>query len=187
MKFPMMRLHLGVLAALALVFAVNSKAMPPPAPDSEQISKLLVQAKSHAVLVEDDAADLEAFTRSKLSWKTHALKLQSISEHINALGQVSKELLDLRPQGSPWQQMAIDQIDPLLKEMASNLTITINHLRDNQSKVHLTAFREYAHGSYEYAARTAGMIRDFVEYDKAKSMAESLEAKLSLPADEKSE
>jgi hypothetical protein len=187
MKFPMMRFHLGALAALALVFAVNSKAMPPPTPDSEQISKLLVEAKSHAVLAEDDAAALEAFTRSKLSWEAHALKLQNIREHVNALGQVSKELTDLRPQGSPWQQKAIDQIDPPLREMASRLTITINHLHENQSKIHMKAYCDYAHGSYELAARTAGMIRDFVEYDKAKSLAESLEAKLSLPTDEKSE
>jgi len=42
----------------------------------------------------------------------------------------------------------------------------------------------YARATYDRASRTAQMISDFVEYDKASAKAESLEQKLEL--DEKS-
>lgn len=177
----------GSLAALALIFTVGSRTMPAQTPDSEAVSKLLVQAKSEALLVEHDANQLDSFTRSKLSWKSHARKLDEISEHINALGKTNRELSEQRLNGSPWQQKAIDQIDPLLRKMADQLTATIMHLKENPSRVHLPPYSEYVHANYEFASKTATMIRDFVDYDEAQSRAESLEAKLELSTSEKTD
>lgn len=177
----------GTLAVLATIFAIGLKMTPAQSADSEEISKLLIQAKSHAVQAEDDAATLDTYTRSKISWTSHAVQLDLIREHINSLGKVDKDLADQRTMGSRWQQKAIDQIHPLLVEMASQLTATIKHLNDHPSQIYLPEYREYAHASYEVASRTAGLIRDFVNYDEAQSRAESLEAKLELSEPEKSE
>ena len=46
----------------------------------------------------------------------------------------------------------------------------------------MQAYRDYVQASYELANKTAGMIRDFVDYDEAQSKAASLEAKLNLAA-----
>jgi hypothetical protein len=180
MKFRTVLFSVGTVAAAALLFIVNARPMPAQAGDSEEISKLLIEAKSHSVLAEHDAASLESFTRSQLPWQVHSYKLLEIRDHVNALGKVSKQLVDMRREGSPWQRAAIDQIDPLLREMAGQLTLTMNHLHENQSKVQMQAYRDYAHGSYRYATKTAAMIREFVEYDKAKSRADVLEAKLKV-------
>src|SRR6478672_2735593 len=187
MKFQKNLYRLTALAALALTFTFSARIMRAQSPDSEEISKLLVQAKAHALELEDDAADLDAITRSKLSWKQHANKLERMREHINSLGQVSKQLNEKRSEGSPWQQKAIDQIDPLLREMASSLTATINHLNEQQSQVHMPAYREYVHSNHELASKTARLIRDFVDYDEAKSEAEAFESKLKPPTSAKSE
>lgn len=175
------------LAALALIFTVGSRTMPAQSPDSEAVSKLLVQAKSEAVLIEYDAALLDSFTRSNISWQSHAGKLSEIAEHINALGKLNKDLAEQRSSGSPWQQRAIDQIDPLLRKMADQLTATIKHVNDNPTRVHLPPYREYVHANYEFANKTAAMVRDFVDYDEAQSRAESLEAKLELSTTEKTD
>ncbi|HEV2486842.1 MAG TPA: hypothetical protein VGT08_15030 [Terracidiphilus sp.] len=175
----------GYLAALALIFAMGSRMIPAQSADSEAVSKLLDVAKSEAVLAEDDAAALDSFARSKLSWQSHIRKLNEIAEHINALGRTSKELSDQRALGSPWQQKAIDEIDPRLREMADLLTTTIKHVNERPSRVHQSAYRDYVHANYELASKTAGMIRDFVDYGKARSKAESLEAKLELSTSEK--
>jgi hypothetical protein len=169
-----------LFGALALACAIGARAMPVQSPDSDEISKLLVEAKSRAILAENDAAELDSFARTRITWESHAHKLRNIREHVNELGKVCKELSDLRAQGSPWQQTAIDQIDPLLREMAHQLTVTINHLNDNQSRVHMQEYRDYAHANYEVAVRTAQVIRDFVDYDEAKSKAGDLEAKLNI-------
>ena len=172
------------LAALALLLIMGPSSVVAQKSDSKEISRLLVEAKDHAVLAEDDAATLEDFTRSKLSWRTHGSKLTEIKDHVNALGVVSKQLNDLREQGSTWQQKAIEQIDPLLRDMASHLTATINHLNENQSRVHMKPYSDYAEANHEVASRMAELVKDFVEYDKATSKAESLESKLELPAHE---
>ena len=86
---------------------------------------------------------LSPIRRSNVSWQSHANQLQRIKEHVNELGQLNKQLSDSRAEGSPWQQTAIDQVDMRLREMADLLTVTINHLNDNPSKVHMQAFHDY--------------------------------------------
>lgn len=174
----------GGLASLALLAGLGLSTAVAQKPDSEELSNLLSEAKSHAALVEEDASSLEDFTRTKLAWRTHATKLNQIKEHVNDLGKLNKQLSDLRGQGSPWQQKAIDQIDPLLREMAAQLTTTINHLNDNNANIHMRQYREYAEANHLLANRMAELVRDFVEYDKATFKAESLESKLDLPAED---
>ena len=65
--------------------------------------------------------------------------------------------------------------------MADLLTLTINHLNDNPSQVHMQAYRDYVKANCELTSGIAEMIDDFVNYDEAKSKAESLEQKLELP------
>ncbi|MBW4026258.1 hypothetical protein [Acidipila rosea] len=172
----------GAFAVLALLFAVGSPLVMAQNADSPEINKLLADAKDHAVLAENDADTLSSYTNSKLSWETHAHRLEMIKTHVNNLGKVVADLKDKRAEGSAWQQEAIDRIDPLLNDMAENLTATINHLNDNRAKVHMPPYRDYAKANYELAARTTAVISDLVEYGKAKAKSESLEQKLELPA-----
>lgn len=175
------RILVGI-TALALVLLIGSPYVVAQKADSEKISGLLTEAKTYAVQAEDDSATLESFTRSNLEFRSHAVKLEQIKANVNNLGKVAKEMNDMSSEGSAWQQDAIRQIDPLLRSMADHLTATIEHLNANQSKVHMPPYRDYVHANYEFASRTAEMIRDFVDYDKAKARADALEQKLELPA-----
>jgi hypothetical protein len=148
--------------------------------DSEQISQLLVEARSHALEAEDDAARLDAYTRARMSWRSHGNQLEAMKVHVNELGKIAGELNALAPLGSPWQQQAIQQVMPLLTEMAGNLNNAIEHLNENQSQVHMQTFRDYARTNYDLAKRTADLIRDVVDYDEAKSRTELLEQKREL-------
>ena len=175
------RILVGI-TALALVLLIGSPYVSAQKADSEEISKLLTEAKTHAVRAEDDSATLESFTRSNLEWRSHAIKLEMIKTHVNEIGKLLKQMSDVSSEGSPWQQEAIGQIEPLLRSMADNLTSTIEHLNANQSRVHMSPYRDYVHANYEFASRTAEMIGDYVDYDKAKASATTLEQKLELPA-----
>ena len=187
MKVRTLLHQIGMVAFMVIAFTLGVRALPAQAQDSDAVSKLLVQAKSEALLVEYDAALLESFTRSKLGWQSHAGKLTEITQHINALGTINKDLAEQRALGSPWQQNAIDQIDPLLRQMADHLTATIKQFNAKPSRIHLSPYHEYVHANYEFASKTAAMIRDFVDYDEAQSRAESLEAKLELSTSEKTD
>lgn len=173
------------LAGLALLLTLGSQTVAAQKADSEEISTLLAEARSEAVLAEDDAATLEDFTRTSVSWKTHGSRLELIKDHVNELGKVSKQLTDLRAQGSPWQQKAIDEIDPLLREMAAHLTATIKHFNDNQTQIHMKPYRDYAEANHDLAEKMAEVIKDYVDYDKARSKSEALEQKLEISTENK--
>ena len=114
------------LAALALALATGSRIAFAQTADSEQISNLLKQAKSHAVLAERDLETLESYSRYEVGRQLHAAQLERIKEHVNELGQLNRQLSVARAEGSAWQQTAVDQVDACLRELADLLTATIN-------------------------------------------------------------
>ncbi len=151
--------------------------------DSPQISTVLSQAETNARLVADDADQLQSYTHNRLSWQSHAQQLEKMKAHVNDLIADVNQLKSLRAEGSPWQQEAIDQVDPLLQAMADHLSATIQHLNEHQSQVHMKPYQDYVHGNQVLAERTLGVIHDFVDYDKASAEADLLEQKLNLPSE----
>lgn len=148
--------------------------------DSAHITKLLADAKAEAVQLKDDSADMESFTKSKLSWQSYAGKVEMIKEHVNNSGKLLAQLKDDQVMGSPWQQTAIDRIEPLLKELAVNTETTINYLNENRPKIHFTEFKDYVRANYELATDLELLIRDFVNYGEAKEKMERIGNKLEV-------
>ena len=149
-------------------------------PDSARINTLLQNAKEHAVQANEDAEKIESYTRSRLHWRSHADQIEKMRVNINELGKDVGALSAARAEGSPWQQEAIDDIDPLLKSMADHLSAMIQHLSDNQSHVHMPPYVDYARANYQLSSKLLAMINDYVDYAEAKSTAEALEQKLEL-------
>ncbi len=161
-------------------FAVPTTAKATEPQESAQIAKLLADAKSEAVELKRDSSELDSLTRSKASWKSFASKLNMIKEHINNTGKLLADLKDAEAGGSPWQRTAIKQIEPLLRELAGNTEVTINHLNEGSAKIHFPPFRDYVRANYEMAADLEALIRDFVDYGETKQKFESLGAQLEV-------
>lgn len=151
-------------------------------PDSARITSLLRHAKEHAAQANLNAERIETYTRSKITWESHAAELNRMKGNINDLGKDVGELSAARAEGSPWQQQAIDDIDPLLRSMADHLSAMIKHLSENQNRVHMPAYEDYAKANYEFSQKLLAMINDYIEYEQAKSTAESLEQRLQIGA-----
>jgi len=150
--------------------------------DSKVITDLLKEAESHAILASVDAETLESYTRSHtVSWQSHAYRLRNVADHANDLIQDFNKLSSMRSEGSPWQQEAIDRVDPLLKEMADHLNTTIAHFRVNKHRVNMPAFDNYVKADREYMGRTSELISSFVDYGQTRAKAIDLEASLDLP------
>ena len=111
--------------------------------DSVQISQLLADSKAEAVELKHDSADMESFTKSKLSWESYASKVEMIKGHVNSTGKLLVKLQEAEATASPWQEAAIRRIEPLLKELAANTEATIKHLNENRTKIHVTEFKDY--------------------------------------------
>ncbi len=168
------------IAILALLLPVGLLAAQNP--DSEAISKLLNQVKSHAAMASDDAATLESFTRSDLSWESHADQLTVMRDHVNNLLADASKMMEMREEGSPWQQEAIDRIDPLLPVMAAHLSATIDHYNDNRNRLNMKPYRDFVVANQKLIDHAHQLISTFANYSEAKARADELEKKLELPA-----
>ena len=175
--FPVILKRAALMGALLLMpMLVRAQQ-----PDSKAINDLLLQAKEHVVLAEDDAATLASFTLSKLSWELHARRLNEMKEHTKDLISEVNQLNSLRNEGSSWQQEAIDRINPLLREMAATLSATIDHLNQNQARVHMPPYKEYAMANSEVMREAAKVISDLVDFGEARARADALAKTHSLP------
>lgn len=176
------RISMSVIPALLVAGCLfNPGAMKATdAGDSAQITILLADAKAEAVELKSDAEDLDSFAKSRLSWESHARKIEMIKEHVNNTGKILAKLKDAESSGAPWQQTAVQRIEPLLKELAANTETTINYLNENRSKIHFTEFKDYLKANYELATDLEALIRDFVKYGEAKETFERLERKVKV-------
>jgi F0F1-type ATP synthase membrane subunit b/b' len=150
-------------------------------PDSEQVNQLLSDAKTQAFQLREDASTMESYTRSSASWQAHAVTVTQMKEHVNAAGRTLTKLQDARKTASPWQATAIDRVQPLLKEIASNTQSVIEYLNKNPQRLAMTEYKDYIETNSDEASDLAGLIADFVNYGNTKSRLERLTSKLELP------
>lgn len=167
-------LALTMLGTAALLIPATSAAA---SADSDHINKLLAEAKAEAAELKTDSADLESYARSTHNWSTHAAKIELIKEHVNNSGKLLTKLRDAETEGAPWQQTAIQRVEPLLKELASNTEAAINYLNENRTKLQFPEYRDFVKANFELATDLDALIRDFVNYGEAKEKMDRLGAK----------
>jgi len=160
-------------------FAGSPVVIAAEAPDSEQVSKLLSEARTMAFQLREDAADMESFTRMDVSWESHAAAINQIKEHVNTLARQGAKLKELRGAASPWQKTAIDRIEPFLDELGGYTTAALEHIKSHDQHT-MAEYNDYLEANADYASDLAAMIGQFVDYGKAKQRMERLGAKLEV-------
>lgn len=167
------------LGAVACLFFAMPGARAADQPDSEQVSRLLSDAKTMAYQLKEDAFEMETFTRMTVSWQSHAVAIARIREHVNALGKQASKLKEMRTVASPWQRTAIDRMEPYLDELGGYISAAIEHVNDKQHS--LIEYNDYLEANADYASDLATMISNFVDYGKTRQRLERLSSKLEIP------
>lgn len=168
------------IAAGIIAFSPTVKAAD--VSDSEQVSRLLSEAKTMAFQLKEDAVAMESYTRSNAGWESHATAIMEIKEHVNALGRQAMKLKEAKNTASPWQKTAIDRIDPYLDELEGYTSAVIDHINNHPKLLTTPEYKDYLEANADYAADLAAMIADFVDYGKTKHRFQSLTDKLEVPA-----
>jgi len=148
--------------------------------DSEQVSKLLSEAKTMAFQIEEDASTMESFTRMDVSMQAHKTALNQIKEHVNALERQVAKLKDAESAASPWQRTAINRIQPYLDELGGYTAAAIEYVNGEQQHT-MAEYKDYLEANADYSADLAAMIGDFVNYGRTKQRLERLTTKLEVP------
>jgi hypothetical protein len=169
------------LSLVAFAFVIAPVCAAQASKDSKVVSALFSDVKTEAVQLKDDADVMKSFTHSTMSWQSHATKVNEIGDHINAVGKLLAKLENAKSDASPWQIEAIDRITPLMKELASNVQSTIDHLNQKPRALHTTQYVDYVAANYEMASTVTELISDYVDYGRSKAKAEELGNKLEVP------
>ena len=172
--------HLKTPALLALTLLLVATLLPAQNAENPEVAALLQQARDQAAALSRDADELEALTRSNVSWQSHATKLEDMKDHVNAMGRLVPKLVASRDSASPWQQQAVDRMVPLLKELAANTTAAIQHVSQNQERPTSGNYTEYLKENTETAHELSDMISSFVRYGQTRAKLENLEQKLEI-------
>jgi hypothetical protein len=150
-------------------------------PDSEHVAKLLSEAKTMAFQLKEDAVTMEGFTRMNVSWESHAVAINQIKEHVNALEKQEAKLKDAKAAAEPWQRTAIDRIVPYLDELEAYTTAVIEHLNQQPKRLFTDDYKDFLEANADYATDLAAMIGDFVDYGKTRDRLQRLGTKLEIP------
>ncbi len=150
--------------------------------DSEQVTKLLSEAKADAYQIREDASLMESYSQFKADWRTHTDTVNGMRIHINSVGAILTKLDDARGAASAWQITAIDRIKPLLRELAANTEAIIVALNKDPSRLNMPEYRDYIEANSDEASQLADLIANFVNYGNSKSRMERLANKLELPS-----
>lgn len=149
--------------------------------DSEEVTKLLSEAKTQAVQLKDDASEMQSFTLSNLSWGSYATKIMAIKADVNKVGETVSKLNKARSTASSWQKTAIDRVNPVLRELAANVEATIDHFnKDRGRPLQTSEHKEYLSTNAELATRMSALVSDFVDYGETKEKFEKLSQKLEI-------
>ena len=162
----------------SLVHRVN----PADVPDSEQVSKLLSEAKTMAFQLKEDAETMESYTRSNATWESHAVAINQVKERVNALGRQVTKLKDARNTASPWQKAAIDRINPFMDELGGYTDAVIENVNKHPKLLNTAEYKDYLEANADYAGDLATMIGDFVDYGRTKQRLQRLTEKLEVPS-----
>jgi hypothetical protein len=165
------------LSSMFLFFACTALAIQEPSPEVEQ---LLQETRDKAQVLSQDDDEMLALTRSNVSWESHADMLETIKQDVNDMAKIMQKLQASRSSASPWQQQAIDRMIPLLKDLATNTTAAINHLKEHQDFPTQGHYTDYLKQNYQTAQQLAQMVSDYVEYGESRARMEKLEQKLEV-------
>lgn len=139
--------------------------------DAAHTSSLLQQAKDSAAQLARDSVEMESYTRSRVSWESHAAQINVINNHVNNSVKILADLHEAHEASEPWQQSAIDRITPLLQELASNTESIIEHLNDKQQTWH-PEYQGYLKSNAELATDLSKLIADYIDYGNARARTE---------------
>lgn len=133
---------LALVAPAAFAFAVQPS-------DSTTIAKLLQQAKTDAESANDDAEFLVSNAQSAFDPLMHAQYLKKVREHAISLFNDYYQLQAIKDKGTPQQRQAIDRLDPLLRDMATSLTTTLQSFNAHPARSNMPYFRDRMRSDWE--------------------------------------
>jgi len=148
---------------------------------SERASTLLAEIQKESTGLRLHADTLGTFAGSpRYSWQSHIFYLNKVKGHINAVGERTAELQQIRYAVLPWQQQAITEVTSHAAKVAASTQAAIVYLNENQARHSVPEYRDnlttIAHSSEDMKQT----VDKFLDYEKTQRKLQQLQNELEL-------
>jgi len=188
---PNLKQIITTLAGVAL-FATAVVASPPAPPNdppsyqSVRTSALLREIQREAAEMNPDTETLGTYSRNlHRNWEMHALYLERVKDHINAVSQRVAELHRIHDSVPRHQQQVIDQVTSHAAQIATSTQAAMVYLRENRNRLFVSEYREHLTTIAERSEDMKRTVDRFVEYERAQRKFDRLQYELE-PVDDRS-
>jgi len=140
---------------------------------AKKIQRPADQAKITLSEIEESAvntareADPIGLLAGGLSQDSHYDHLMAIKDDINRMGR-EISILDAESESlAPWEQQALNKIEPLLRETAANAQMAIERFEQDQNDLWKEDYRRYVNGVERGSEQIAETLKAYLKYEKA--------------------
>jgi hypothetical protein len=181
-----------VLLAVALlgtgsVFA-SSPAPPPEASKTDDSAYLSGRASTLLAEIQKETAELRrhadtlgTFARnSQHSWQSHAFYLDRVKGHINAVGERTAELQQIRYAVLPWQERAITEVTSHAAQVAASTQAAIVYLNENRGRHIVPEYQGHLTIIADSSEDMKQTVDKFLDYERTQQKFQRLQNELDL-------
>jgi hypothetical protein len=181
-----------VLAAVAILGTGSVFASPPVPPPgasetddsahlSGRASMLLAEIRKQSAELSRHADTLGNFARSpQNSWQSHAFYLNKVKGHINAVGERTARLQQMRYAVQPWQARAITEVTSHAAQVAASTQAAIVYLNENKGRHFVPEYRDHLTAIADSSEGMKQTVDKFLDYEKTQQKFQQLQNELEL-------
>ena len=148
---------------------------------SDRASMLLVEIKKEAAELTRHADTLRTFAGNpRYSWQSHTFYLNKVKGHINAVGERTAELQQIRYAVLPWQEQAIAEVTSHAAKVAASTQAAIIYLNENQGRHFVPEYRDHLTAIADSSEDMKQTVDKFLDYEKTQEKFQRLQNELEL-------
>lgn len=148
---------------------------------SERASRLLSEIQQEAIGLTRNAGELESLARHpQYSWQSHAIYLDAVKGHINAVGDRTAELQRISANALPWQQQAILEVTSHAAQVAASTQAAILYLNDNHNRLFGPVYKNHVATIADSSQSMKQTVDKFLDFERAQMKFQRLQTQLEL-------
>ena len=187
-----MKRMIVALAAVVLVGTGAAFASPSPpssgAPEDQlatyssgRASILFAEIRKESTELRFYADTLGTFAGSpRHSLHSHIFYLNKVKDHINAVGERTAELQQIRYTVLPWQQQAITEVTSHAAKVAASTQAAIVYLNENRNHLFATEYGDHLTTIADSSEDMKQTVDKFLDYEKTQRKFQQLQNDLEL-------
>lgn len=113
-----------------------------------------------------------------IAGKSHAFHLDRVKSHINAVGERTAELQQIRYAVLPWQERAINEVTSHAAQVAASTQAALVYLNENKGRHFSPEYRDHLTAIADSSEAMKQTVDKFLDYEKTQQKFQRLQSEL---------